>query len=593
MNIHTINELFYSIVDRNEERVMLFKETVTWQAISSKDIYRNVVGIARGLQFWGIGRGDRVAILSENRPEWAYADFAAMLLGAASVPIYPTLTAEQTAYVLRDSGARVLFVSTLTHLEKVLSIKDQTSLEKIVLMECAGSSSCVSTAISMKALMAEGPKGRDPDFDRYAAAITPDTIATVIYTSGTTGTPKGAMLSQSNLASNLLHSTDYYDFGPRHTSISFLPLSHITARHLDYAMFYKGVTVAYCPYIEELLQALIEVKPNVFVGVPRVYEKISNNVQAKAGQGVKRRIFEWAMRVGARNREQVLAGRRPQDPLWNLADMVLFSRVKAALGGKVEVFISGGAPLGEALIDWYANIGIRIFEGYGLTETSPVIGLNNPRFYRRGSIGKPLANIEVRIAEDGEILVKGPSVFKGYWNKPQETSAAFEDEWFRTGDVGRLDDDGFLFITDRKKDLIKTSGGKFIAPQPIELVLKSNPLIAEAAIIGDRRKFSIVVIAPQFPELENWARTHEVVFSSHEELIQNDRVRALYREITAGVNQTLAQFERIKKVLIISDEFTIASGLLTPTMKVRRRAVEERYRGQIEELYSTGETVTA
>ncbi len=593
MKLQTINELFYSIVERDAERVMLFKETVRWETISSKQIYRNVVGIARTLQSWGISAGDRIAILSENRPEWAYADFAAMLLGAASVPVYPTLTVEQTAYALHDSGARVLFVSSISHLEKVLAIKDETSIEKIVLIECQDATSAVPGTISIKAMMGQGPIGRDAEFDRRALAVSPESVATVIYTSGTTGTPKGAMLTQGNLASNLLHSTDHYIFRTEQISLSFLPLSHITARHLDYAMFYRGVTIAYCPYIEELLQTLQEIRPHIFVGVPRVYEKIANNVQNKASVGTKRRLYDWAMRVGRRNRAEVFAGRRPQDPVWNLADMVLFSKVKKALGGKVEIFISGGAPLGQALIDWYGNIGIRIFEGYGLTETSPVIGLNNPRFYRPGSIGKPLANLQVRIAEDGEILAKGPSIFKGYWNKPAETAAAIEDGWFHTGDVGYLDEDGFLFITDRKKDLIKTSGGKFIAPQPIELVLKSNPLIAEAAVIGDRRKFSVVLIAPRFDELERWAKENAIAYGSREELTQDERVVALFRGIVNGVNQGLAQFERLKKVLVIPEEFTTTNGLLTPTMKLKRRSVEDRYREQIEELYSASDTVSA
>lgn len=583
----TINEVFYQVVERNLPRAMAFKETSSWTSISSSDLYRNVVGVARALQSWGIGSGDRVAILSENRPEWAVADFATMLLGAAGVPIYPTLTPEQTAYMLADSGARVLFVSTPTHLRKVLAIKDQTAIERIVLMQGEAGPEIVE----MSQLMRQGPSTRDRAFDERALAVRPDEIATLIYTSGTTGEPKGAMLTQHNLASNLFHSLDFYGLGPGHVSISFLPLSHITARHLDYAMFWHGATVAYCPYIDELMQALLEVRPTVFVAVPRVFEKVYNQVQGKVGYGLKRKLYEWAMGVGRRNRDAVFAGKRPQDPMWNLADMVLFSKVRKALGGRVEIYISGGAPLSPDLINWYASIGVRIFEGYGLTETSPVISLNNPKAYRPGSVGKPLSNIQVKIAEDGEILVKGPSIFKGYWNKPEETAAAFEGGWFHTGDVGRIDEEGFLYVTDRKKDLIKTSGGKYIAPQPIEIALKLNSLVAEAAVIGDRRKFPLVIISPQFPALEDWAHHNGLKTSTRAELVSHPRVNEFYRNVVAEANAKLAQFERIKKVLVIADEFTVANGALTPTLKLKRRVVQQRYRDLIDQAYATaGET---
>jgi long-chain acyl-CoA synthetase len=583
MKIHTVNEVFFEFVKRDLDRAMLYKKGVTWTPISSREVYRNVVGVARALQSWSIGKGDRVAILSENRPEWAVADFATMLLGAAGVPIYPTLTAEQTAYMLNDSGARVMFVSSINHLNKVLSIKHLTGLEKVVVMDEFDS----PDALPMREMMLQGPNDRDPEFDRLALSVGPQDLATVIYTSGTTGTPKGAMLTQENLASNLFHSLDFYGFGPGNISLSFLPLSHITARHLDYAMFWHGVTIAYCPFIDEVMQALQEIRPTIFVAVPRVYEKIFNQVQGKIGYGLKRKLYNWSMKVGSHHRETVFAGARPHHLIWKLADKLIFSKVRDALGGKAEVYISGGAPLSREMIDWYASIGIRIFEGYGLTETSPVIAINNPQAYRPGSVGKPLSNLNIQLAHDGEILVKGPSIFHGYWNKPEETSAAFEGGWFHTGDVGRIDEDGYLYITDRKKDLIKTSGGKFIAPQPIELSLKANPLIAEAAIIGERRKFPLVIIAPNFPSLEGWAHENGIAFSSRSELVKNPRIEALYRDTVNEVNRRLAQFEKIKKVLIIEDEFTIANGALTPTLKVKRRVVEERYRDLIEQAYTT------
>jgi len=590
MNIRTINEVFYEIIKRDLDRAMLFKHEVDWVPISAREIYRNVVGVARALQSWGIRKGDRVAILSENRPEWAVADFAAMLLGAAGVPIYPTLTAEQSIYMINDSGARVVFVSSATHLEKILSKKNGSCIEKIVVMDRVPTS---DTVICIERLMQQGPTERDEEFDRDALTVGPDDLATVIYTSGTTGTPKGAMLTQENLASNLFHSLAFYGFGPGNVSISFLPLSHITARHLDYAMFWHGVTVAYCPFIDEVMQSLLEVRPTVFVAVPRVYEKIYNQVQGKVGYGLKRKLYDWAINVGRRHRETVFAGKRPEAPMWKLADMLVYSKVREALGGRVEIYISGGAPLSRELIDWYGSIGIRIFEGYGLTETSPVIAINNPAAYKPGSVGRPLSNLDVKIADDGEILVKGPSIFKGYWKKPEETAAAFEGGYFHTGDIGRLDEDGFLYVTDRKKDLIKTSGGKFIAPQPIEISLKSNPLIAESAVIGDRRRFPLVIIAPSFPALEGWAHENGVSFSSREELVRNAKVDELYRNIVGEVNRNLAHFEKIKKVLLVPDEFSVADGMLTPTLKLKRRVVEARYKELIEQAYTTtGEAVS-
>ncbi len=586
MTVRTINEVFYTLVERNVERAMLFRRKYQWIPISSRELYRDVVGVARALESWSIRAGDRVAILSENRPEWAMADFATMLLGAIDVPIYPTLTPAQTQALLNDCGARVIFVSSHEQLRKLHSIKANTCLEKVVMMDYLGT----PEVIPMQRLMTQGPNGRDEEFDRRALAVEPDTVATIIYTSGTTGTPKGAMLTQQNLASNLLHSLDLYQFKPSQIGISFLPLSHITARHVDYAMFWHGVTVAYCPFIDELLESLAQVKPNFFVAVPRVYEKIYSQVQSKIGSGLKRKLYNWAIGVGRAHKDEVLAGRTPNAFDWKLANALLFSKLQRALGGRVEIFISGGAPLNRELLDWYGSVGIRIYEGYGMTETSPVIALNNPHAYCPGSVGQPLANVEVRIAGDGEILVRGPSVFKGYWNMPQETAQVFEDGWFHTGDVGRLDENGFLFVTDRKKDLIKTSGGKFIAPQPIESKLKANTLVGEAVVVGDRRKFPSVIIAPDFHALEDWARLNGIPWGTREQLLAHPQVQGLYNDMVAEINRDLAQFEKMKKVLLIADEFSIADGSLTPSMKLRRRVVESRYRDKLDEMYKANNT---
>jgi long-chain acyl-CoA synthetase len=585
---HTLNDIFFSVVERDAPVVMLTEINGAWSPVSSSTLYQSVIGTARGLCRWGIGHGDRVAILSENRPEWAIADFATLFMGAAVVPIYATLTSEQALYVLRHSGARTIFVSSKAQLEKVQAIASETDLERIIIMDDVD----FPGVEKMSNLTASGPRERNAEFEKHARAISRDDLATLIYTSGTTGTPKGVMLTHGNLAANLDVSLDQFQFEPgQHVGVSFLPLSHITARHLDYAMFHHGVTLAYCPFIDNLPRVLTAIRPTVFVAVPRVYEKIYNQVQRTVGAtGTKRKLYNWAIGVGERNLPTVLEGKKPTSLSWRLADRLLYSKVRTAMGGRTQVYISGGAPLGRELGEWYAKIGIRIHEGYGLTETSPVIALNDPSAHRLGSVGKPLPNLELKIAEDGEILVKGPSVFRGYWNMPEETINAFDGEWFKTGDVGHLDADNFLFITDRKKDLIKTSGGKFIAPQPIEGSLKANPLISEAAVIGDRRRFPAVVIAPAFAVLNDWAQENGINCRDAAELVAHPKVKTLYENIVAEINKNLAQYEKLKKVLVLPEEMSVENGTLTPTLKLRRRIVEQRYKDQIERLYAEATT---
>ena len=590
MSLQTLNDILLAVCQSRRDRVMLQKQALGWVPISSTELYRDVVGVARAFELWGVRKGERVAILSENRPEWTIADFAALSLGAVTVPIYSTQTAEQTAFILNDSGARVIVVSTQNQLEKVLAVQSQTPVEQIVVMDGVET----AHAVHMQRLMLQGPADFDPEFDARARSIQPDDLATIIYTSGTTGTPKGAMLTHGNLASNIACSLDGFGLGNKQeVSVSFLPLSHVTARHVDFALMYRGVTLAYCPNLTHLPQALGEVGPDIFVGVPRVYEKIRQQVIVKAAGFPKNAIYRWALSVGRAHRTEILARVQPGALAWKIANRLIFSKVRAGMGGKAEEFISGGAPLGKELAEWYADIGIAIHEGYGLTETSPVIAVNHPRAHKLGTVGKPLANVEVRIAEDGEVLVRGPSVFKGYWNRPEETQTAFVDGWFKTGDIGDLDSDGFLSITDRKKDLIKTSGGKFIAPQPIENSLKLNPLIGVAVVLGDRRKFPAVLISPHFPVLEDWARANKVVFGSRAELVANPKVQALYEGIIGEVNSNLARFEKLKRVLLVPDEFSAADGTLTHTFKVRRRGIEERYRTLIDEMYAKAEAGSA
>ncbi|MGA7220033.1 MAG: long-chain fatty acid--CoA ligase [Candidatus Sulfotelmatobacter sp.] len=593
MSLATLNDVFFAAIERNLDRAMLHRAEGKWLPLSSSDLRQNVSGTVRALQRWGIRKGDRVAILSENRPEWSIADFAILLLGAVTVPVYSTLTPEQTAFTLRDSGAKAVFVSTETQLRKAQAILPQTQIQRIIVMDKVVIPAEIAGMCGlMHEFTTNAPATLDPQTESAARAIQPGDLASIIYTSGTTGISKGVMLTHGNMASNIDCSLIGFDMRPGLVSISFLPLSHVTARHVDFGMLYHGVTLAYCPFMENLTQTFLEVQPSVCVSVPRVYEKIYAKAETQARGFPKRAIYRWALSVGRENKPSILVGKTPASPRWKLANKLVFSKIRAGLGGKIETFISGGAPLGRELAEWFATVGIRIHEGYGLTETSPVIAVNTPVNHRIGTVGKILPNVEARIAEDGEILVRGPSIFKGYWNRPEETQNAFQDGWFKTGDIGNIDADGYLSVTDRKKELIKTSGGKFIAPQPIENSLKLNPLVGAAAIIGDRRKFAFVIVSPSFPLLEEWAQANDVEYSSRAQLISNPKVQALYEKVVEAVNQNLARFETLKRVMLVADEFTAENGALTPTMKLRRRVVEERYRGQIEDVYAGAEIAT-
>ncbi|HEY6769039.1 MAG TPA: long-chain fatty acid--CoA ligase [Candidatus Sulfotelmatobacter sp.] len=594
MGISTINDIFFAAIERDLDRVIMHRagNEGAWLSISSTEFQRHVAATAQALRDWGIRKGDRVAILSENRPEWPTSDIASLLLGAITVPLYTTLTPEQTSALLQDSGCRVIFLSSQTQLGKIISILPQTQLEKIVVMDplqLPNDSAPQTQLLHMSDILLNADCTLWPEIEAQARAITANDLATIVYTSGTTGAPKGAMLTHGNIASNISCSLAEFKIGPGQLSVSFLPLCHITARHVDFAMLYHGVTLAYCPFIEQLPATLLETRPTVFVAVPRVYEKIYAQAVQKAQGFPKRMIFDWALSVGRGQKPRVLAGQRPRSLSWKIADKLVFSKIRGGMGGQIEIFISGGAPLGRELAEWYADAGIRIHEGYGLTETSPVIAVNTPIHHRIGSVGKILPNIDVRIAEDGEILVRGPSVFQGYWNRPQETANALCDGWFKTGDIGHIDADGYLYVTDRKKDLIKTSGGKFIAPQPIENSLKLNPMVGTAAIVGDKRKFPAVLISPNFVALERWAQMHNIPFASRLDLVANPQIVKLYDEIIEGINQNLARFEKLKRVLLVSDEFTVENGILTPTMKLRRRVIEDRYRPQIDEMYAKAE----
>ena len=585
-DLKTVNDVLGMVSTRGETVAMLWQDGAEWKPITSAELYGRVRALAEVLRGWGVGKGDRVAILSENRWEWAVTDFATLALGAVDVPLYATLTPEQVGYMLRDAGAKVAVVSTKDQYAKILAAGELPELRHVVVMDAGDHGDAKSFPALMKG--AESRRAADRAFDAMARSVEPGDLATLIYTSGTTGEPKGVMLTHGNLASNVSISTGPLGFTDADTCISFLPLSHVTARHTDYAFMCHGVTVAYLPKFDLLPAAMQAVRPTIFLGVPRVYEKIRQGVEGKsAHSAVKKRILAWALSTGKKHRDETLAGQPPSGPMWGLAHKLVYAKIRAAFGGRVHTWISGGAPLGMETAGWFADAGIRIMEGYGLTETSPVIAVNYPRAHRLGTVGQPLANVECRFAADGELEVRGPSVFAGYWNKEGETRASFtEDGWFKTGDIGVIDEQGFLSITDRKKELLKTSGGKLIAPQPIENKLKAHTVISNAALVGDRHKFACVLISPNFAVLEAWAKSQGVATGDRAALVKDKKVVALYQGIVDQVNGTIAHFESMKRMTVVPDEWSLEEGELTPSMKLKRRVVEKKYADAIAAFYA-------
>lgn len=586
--LSTINDLFLRVASAANPRAVLWQDEFSqWQPISSDQIYQRVRKLGEAFLSWGAKKGDRIAIMAENRWEWAVTDFAVLAIGAVDVPIYATHTGEQIAALIADAGCRIAVVSTRQLFDKLSSVRGKTQLERIVMMDSPAPEDAISFSSLMVGADARG-NAHDPVFDALVRSIEPKDPATLIYTSGTTGEPKGALLTHGNFATNQNFCQVGFHFDTSDALISFLPLSHVTARALDYVMYTNGAQVAYCSSFDKITEALLQIRPTVFVGVPRVFEKIRQEIERRAGLSpITKYILAWALKVGARHRDTVYDGRRPSSWRWKLADKLAYSKVREAFGGRVKVFVPGGAPLGIDTAKWFASVGIALWEGYGLTETSPVIAINSPVCHRMGAAGLPLTNLQLKIAADGELLVRGPSVFSGYWNKPETTAEAFDEEgYFRTGDIGYIDKDGFLFITDRKKELLKTSGGKLVAPQPIESKLNINSLVGQSALVGDRHKFVSVLLSPNFAVLENWARQNGVEVKSHAELVADPRVIALYAEIVREVNGSLANFETLKRFRVVAEEWTQDSGELTPSMKLKRRVITARYAGVIAALYA-------
>ena len=591
----TLNSLFFEAIDRfDKPDALMVKVGGAYRPISHKTLVERVRRAALGLRALGVRRGDRVAILGENRPEWAIADFACLTIGVTDVPVYPTLPAEQITYILRDSGSVAIFVSNAEQAAKIAKIRGELPALKHVIGFEQGR--LEGSDMTMAELEARGAASETPEataaWRREALEVKPDDIATIIYTSGTTGDPKGVMLTHDNIFSNVSSARTVIPFTGTDVALSFLPLSHIFERMAGhYLMFSTGTTIAYAESVDTVPINMQEVRPTLVASVPRLYEKMYARVleNALAGSAVKKRIFFWARKVADRWADEKLAGREPKGLLamqYRIAQKLVFSKLKARTGGRLRYFVSGGAPLAPEINKFFYAAGLVILEGYGLTETSPVIGVNTPEHFRIGTIGKMIPGVEVKIAEDGEILTRGPHVMKGYYNKPDATREVMDDDgWFHTGDIGTLED-GYLKITDRKKDIIVTANGKNIAPQPIENQVKTNKYVSQAVMIGDTRKFPVMLIVPNFEQLEKWAKQRDLIWTSRAQLLSMPTVRAKMEKEVLDQLSGLASFETPKKIALIEEDFSIERGELTPTLKVKRRVVDKHYRNVIDTLYA-------
>jgi long-chain acyl-CoA synthetase len=588
----TLNHLFFEAAKRYDKPDALqFKSGGQYRLISHRTVLERVRHVARGLRLTDILRGDRVAILSENRPEWAIADYACLTAGLTDVPLYPTLPADQIAYILRDSGAVAIFVSNAEQAAKITSIRRELGALKTVIAFDEGTAGADTTLAALEAL---GAKDETEDtiaaYRRLADEVKPDDLATLIYTSGTTGPPKGVMLTHDNIHSNVAGTKDKIPLNGSDVSLSFLPLSHIFERMGDYMIFATGTSIAYAEGIDSVPINMQETRPTIVLSVPRLYEKMYARVlqNALASGAINRRIFFWAKSVAIRWADVTLAGGTVNWLLskeYAVAQALVFSKIKERTGGRLRYFVSGGAPLAPEINRFFYAIGLVILEGYGLTETSPVIAVNTPDAFRIGTVGKPIAGVELEIAADGEILTRGPHVMKGYFNNPTATAEAIDaDGWFHTGDIGELRD-GFLAITDRKKDIIVTAGGKNIAPQPIENRVKSNKYVSQAVMIGDKRKFPSMLIVPNFEQLESWAKQRNLLWTDRSQLLTMPTIQAkMNKEVMAELDG-LAHFESPKKIALLEHDFSIDRGELTPTQKVKRRVVDQHYKQLIDSLY--------
>jgi long-chain acyl-CoA synthetase len=592
MEYPALTKCFLDAVDRyGNPRAQMYRTRSGWESISATEMLRRVAGLSKALAELGVRPGERVGLFAPNCAEWHIADFAVQGLGAVSVPIYFNESPDRLAYILNDSGARILIASGESQAEKIAQCRERLPvLEHVIsIVPPAGLRGDV---LLYEALIATAGDADIAEYRRRAAEVVGNQLATIIYTSGTTGEPKGVMLDHANLSSNALDAFRDYDFVPSDVALSFLPLAHVYERVMGYGYFFHGVSIAYLEQMEAVAQALLEVHPTMTAAVPRFFEKVYANILDKGHHeaGTKRRIFDWALRVAQQAMPWRAYGKKVSPGTkwkWHVANRVVYSKIREGVGGKIRRFCSGGAPLAPELAEFFWTVDLPIYQGYGLTETSPIVAANLPTANKVGTVGRPIPNVEVRIADDGEILVKGPCVMQGYYRKPDQTREAFTtDGWFCTGDIGRIDEDGYLIITDRKKDLLKTAAGKFVAPAPIENLLKTSPSITNAIVVGDGRKFVSVLIVPNFVGIEAEARKAGREFSMPGGMISDPWVRDLISREIERLTSSLAQYEKPKRFALLEQDFTYASGELTYTLKVKRRIIEQRYQDVIGRLYA-------
>src|SRR5271167_1346544 len=592
MDYPALNKLLLDAVDRYANpKAQISKTANGWESVSAGEMLRRVAGLSKALGELGIKAGDRVGIFAPNCPEWHVADFAITVLGAASVPIYFNESADRLTYILNDSGARIVITKGETQARKIAEARERLpGLEHVI--SVAPPSDLHGEILRYETLIATAGDADIAEYRRRAAQVTGDQLATIIYTSGTTGEPKGVMLNHSNLSSNWIDSLKEYVFYPDDVALEFLPLAHVYERTVAYGYLSRGVSIAYLEQIEAVAEALVEVHPTMTAAVPRFFEKLYANILEKGHRetGLKRKIFDWALGVAQESVPWRAYGKNASGGLqfrWKIADRLVFSKIRAGLGGRIRTFCSGGAPLAPELTEFFWSLNVPVYQGYGLTETAPVVTANLPTANKVGTVGRPIPHVEVHIAEDGEILVKGPNVMQGYYRKPEATKAVISgDGWLATGDIGRLDADGYLIITDRKKELIKTAGGKYVAPAPIENSLKTSPYILNAIVVGDQRKFCSVLVVLNAPVAQMEAKKQGREFAAPSQMLNDSWVRDLLSGEIERLTANLAQYEKPKRFAVLEQDFTTANGQLTHTLKMRRRIIEERYKDVIARLYA-------
>jgi long-chain acyl-CoA synthetase len=600
--IKTVCDIFFhSVEDLPREDLLLAKRGGVWRRWSSEEVSEGVRALAYGLMGLGVKPGDKVVLISEDRPEWLMADYAILTVGAVTVPLYATLNAQETAYIVNDSDAQVAIVSSSEHADKLAAQRGALPrLRDVVIMDVPHGGP--GSMLSWEDLLRRGWKLREDDPEvhrRRADAVVPEDVATIIYTSGTTGVPKGVMLTHRNFVENVRSGMRRLHIGPSDRALVFLPLSHSFERMLDYAYFWQGLSIAYAEGIDKVADNMGEVQPTIMAAVPRFYEKVYAKVLDQAAHAgfMKKLLVHWSISTVSEWAERKGAGRFVGPWLglrYALAKQIVPKRLQARTGGHMRFFVSGGAPLPRHLAVFFWGAGLKICEGYGLSETTPVVTVNAEESIRFGSIGRPLDNEEVRFGEDGEIFVRGPNVMKGYYKMPEATAEVLDSEgWFATGDIGYADKDGFLYITDRKKEIIVTAGGKNIAPQPIENLLKTNKYVSQAVLIGDSRPYITALIVPNWGNVADYAKSKGVAESDPVALAENPKVCHLFQHVLERANADLSRYEQIKRCKLLPKELTQEDGELTPTLKVKRRVINQRYAQQIEELYAANGSAVA